>query len=234
MAEYLPTVLLIEDEPAIRRFLATAFVSEGWKVLEAATAKGGARESRVSHVDLTMLDLGLPDGDGLNLLVEYRKWSTGPVIVLSARSDERDKVAALDAGADDYLTKPFGVAELLARVRATMRRRRASVATMGAKRVFGAVAVDLDARIVTKNGRRIHLTPIEYRLLTLLIAQAGRVMTQRALLNEVWGPSHVEDTHYVRVHMAHLRAKIEDQPAQPTLILTEPAVGYRLNTSPSD
>src|SRR5665213_876235 len=138
MAEYLPTVLLIEDEPAIRRFLATAFVSEGWKVLEAATAKGGSRESRVSHVDLTMLDLGLPDGDGLDLLVEYRKWSTGPVIVLSARSDERDKVAALDAGADDYLTKPFGVAELLARVRATMRRRRASAATMGAKRTFGA------------------------------------------------------------------------------------------------
>lgn len=229
MAEYVPTVLLIEDEPAIRRFLTTAFSSEGWKVIEAATAKDGARELRVSHVELTMLDLGLPDGDGLNLLTEYRKWSTGSVIVLSARSNENDKVSALDAGADDYLTKPFGLAELLARVRATMRRRRASANTMGAKRTFGAVVVDLDARVVTKHGQQVHLTPIEYRLLSLLIAQAGRVMTQPALLREVWGPAHAEDGHYVRVHMAHLRAKLEDEPARPTLILTEPAVGYRLN-----
>lgn len=234
MADEGATVLLIEDEPAIRRFVATAFKSQGWKIVEAQNGAEGSRATRTHHVDLILLDLGLPDQDGLGWLKDYRTWSTGPVIVLSARTAEDEKVDALDAGADDYLTKPFGVAELLARVRATMRRRRATARSMDAVRNIGAIRVDLEARKVTRNGLLVHLTPIEYRILTLLLAQAGRVITHRALLREVWGPAHSSDGHYLRVHVAHLRGKIEEHPAQPTLILTEPGVGYRLNSTDSD
>ena len=182
------------------------------------------------------MDLGLPDGDGLDLIRDVRTWSNVPIVVLSARSDESDKIAALDAGADDYLTKPFGVGELLARVRANLRRPRkhpdAADADLASKEdalfAFGAVEVDRQARIVRRQGAEVHLTPIEYRLLLALIANAGRVMTQRQLLKEVWGPSHTEQSHYLRIYMGHLRQKLERDPAQPEHLLTETAVGYRL------
>jgi two-component system KDP operon response regulator KdpE len=178
--------------------------------------------------DLIILDLGLPDGDGMEFLRDLRGWSKVPVIVLSARVGEQDKIEALDAGADDYLTKPFGVGELLARVRAASRRRRDLGAGVGSVFEFGDVKVDLGLRTVHKGATLVHLTPIEYRLLGLLIANAGKVLTHRQILREVWGPSHTDDGHYVRVYMGHLRQKLEDEPAQPKHILTETAVGYRL------
>jgi two-component system KDP operon response regulator KdpE len=186
--------------------------------------------------DLLVVDLGLPDGDGLDLIRDVRGWSNVPIVVLSARSDESDKIAALDAGADDYLTKPFGVGELLARVRANLRRPRVGPDDEGSVTAgdddplftFGEVEVDRHARLVRRNGDEVHLTPIEYRLLTSLIANAGRVMTQRQLLKEVWGPSHTEQSHYLRIYMGHLRQKLERDPAQPEHLLTETAIGYRL------
>jgi two-component system KDP operon response regulator KdpE len=183
-----------------------------------------------------VVDLGLPDGDGLDVIRDVRGWSNVPIVVLSARSDEADKISALDAGADDYVTKPFGVGELLARVRANLRRPRVSqedASPPGAGDEepvfrFGEVAVDRQARIVRRNGEEVHLTPIEYRLLMALVANAGRVMTQRQLLKDVWGPSHAEQGHYLRIYMGHLRQKLERDPAQPEHLLTETAVGYRL------
>ena len=228
MAEPLPVAILIEDEPQIRRFVRTALEAEGWSVHEAETMRQGLTDARTRRPDLIILDLGLPDGDGVGFLHDFRAWSKVPVIVLSARVDEQDKIAALDAGADDYLTKPFGVGELLARVRATSRRRLEAGADAGAEFSFGEVRVDLSLRTVHKGAAAIHLTPIEYRLLTLLIANAGKVLTHRQILREVWGPAHSEDGHYVRVYMGHLRQKLEDDPAQPKHILTETAVGYRL------
>jgi two-component system KDP operon response regulator KdpE len=231
-----PVAILIEDEPQIRRFVRLALEAEGWQVHEADTAKRGLLDAGTRKPDLVVLDLGLPDGDGLDLIRDVRGWSNVPIVVLSARADESDKIAALDAGADDYLTKPFGVGELLARVRANLRRPRASAdgaATPGAGEEdpvfrFGEVAVDRQARIVRRSGAEVHLTPIEYRLLTTLMANAGRVMTQRQLLREVWGPSHTEQGHYLRIYMGHLRHKLERDPAQPEHLLTETAVGYRL------
>jgi two-component system KDP operon response regulator KdpE len=220
------TVVLIEDEPQIRRFVRSALESEHWQVFEAATIAQGLVECGTRHPDLVILDLGLPDGDGTTLIRDLRGWSQVPLIVLSARSDEREKIAALDAGADDYLTKPFGVGELLARMRVVTRRRIAS--TSDALVAFGDVEVDLALRIVRKGGHEVHLTPIEYRLLTTLITHAGKVLTHRHLLLEVWGPSHVESHHYLRVHMGNLRAKLEDDAAQPKHLLTVTAVGYRL------
>lgn len=229
-----PVVVLIEDEPQIRRFVRSALEAEGWLVHEADTAKKGLTEAGTRKPDLLVLDLGLPDGDGLDVIRDVRGWSGVPIIVLSARSDEMDKIAALDAGADDYLTKPFGVGELLARVRANLRRPRAASGDGAAHEEpdpvfrFGEVEVDRQARIVRRKGAEVHLTPIEYRLLCVLIANAGRVLTHRQLLREVWGPSHADQSHYLRIYMGHLRQKLEADPTQPVHLLTETAVGYRL------
>ena len=227
-----PVAVLIEDEPHIRRFVRSALEAEGWQVFEADSARQGLTEAGTRKPDMLVLDLGLPDGDGLELIRDVRGWSAVPIIVLSARSDEVDKIAALDAGADDYLTKPFGVGELLARVRANLRRPRAAAADGSAEADpvfrFGAVEVDRTARLVRRNGVEVHLTPIEYRLLAVLISNAGRVLTHRQLLREVWGPAHTQQSHYLRIYMGHLRQKLEADPAQPAHLLTETAVGYRL------
>ncbi len=229
-----PVALVIEDEPQIRRFVRAALEAEGWQVHEAATLRAGLTEAGTRKPDLLILDLGLPDGDGIDLIRDVRSWSGVPIVVLSARSDEADKIAALDAGADDYLGKPFGIGELLARVRANLRRPRAAAPDGGAARnedgvlCFGEVEVDRTARLVRRAGELVHLTPIEYRLLTVLATHAGRVLTHRQLLREVWGPSHIEHSHYLRVYMGHLRQKLEVDPAQPRHLLTETAVGYRL------
>ncbi|MBK6592873.1 MAG: two-component system response regulator KdpE [Burkholderiales bacterium] len=231
-----PVAILIEDEPQIRRFVRAALEAEGWVVHEADTAKRGLLDAGTRKPDLLVVDLGLPDGDGLDLIRDVRGWSNVPIVVLSARADETDKIAALDAGADDYLTKPFGVGELLARVRANLRRPRGGSGESSAQVFnevdplfrFGEVEVDRQARLVRRNGNEVHLTPIEYRLLTVLIANAGRVMTHRQLLKEVWGPAHAEQSHYLRIYMGHLRQKLERDPAQPEHLLTETAVGYRL------
>ena len=233
-----PIAVVIEDEPQIRRFVRAALEAEGWQVHEADTKQRGLTEAGTRKPDLLVLDLGLPDGDGIDLIRDVRSWSSVPIVVLSARSDEADKIAALDAGADDYLTKPFGVGELLARVRANVRRpRKASPdgsvaggpgAGDDALFRFGEVEVDRVARLVRRKGAEVHLTPIEYRLLLVLITHAGRVLTHRQLLREVWGPSHADQSHYLRIYMGHLRQKLEVDPAQPRHFLTETAVGYRL------
>lgn len=219
-------ILLIEDEPQIRHFVRVALEAENWRVFEVATLKQALIEAATRKPDLIILDLGLPDADGMSFIREFRQWSTHPIIVLSARLQEESKVMALDAGADDYLSKPFGIAELLARIRANLRRQFAT--NKETLFCFGNVAVDLVARVVKKQNSEIHLTPIEYRLLTTLITHTGRVLTHRQLLKEVWGPNHSQSNHYLRVYMSHLRQKLEDDPAQPSHILTETAVGYRL------
>lgn len=225
------TAVVIEDEPQIRRFVRGALEDEGWQVHEAATLREGLAAAGTRQPDLIVLDLGLPDGDGLSLIRDVRGWSTVPIIVLSARAQEADKISALDAGADDYLSKPFGTGELLARVRANLRRPRAAA---GGEDVpsssfrFGDVEVDRTARIVRRAGSEVHLTPTEYRLLLVLANNAGRVLTQRQLLREVWGPAHSDQSHYLRIYMGHLRQKLEADPAQPRHLLTETAVGYRL------
>jgi two-component system, OmpR family, KDP operon response regulator KdpE len=228
-----PVAIVIEDEPQIRRFVRGALEAEGWQVHEAETLQRGLTEAGTRKPDLLVLDLGLPDGDGVALIRDVRGWSAVPIIVLSARADETDKIAALDAGADDYLTKPFGVGELLARVRANLRRPRAAAGASGGDESepvfrFGDIEVDRLARLVRRAGAEVHLTPIEYRLLSVLVANAGRVLTHRQLLREVWGPSHAEQSHYLRIYMGHLRHKLEADPAQPRHLLTETAVGYRL------
>jgi two-component system KDP operon response regulator KdpE len=220
-------VVVIEDEPQIRRFVRTGLEAEGCQVYEAATAERGLIEAGTRKPDLVVLDLGLPDRDGVDVVRDLRSWTSMPILILSARSEETDKVAALDAGADDYLTKPFGLAELLARVRALLRRSR-TVDSSTPIVQMGEVTVDLTRRRVERGGEEIHLTPIEYRLLSLLIANAGRVLTHRQLLREVWGPSHADDTHYLRVYMTGLRRKLEADPTQPRHIRTESGVGYRL------
>jgi len=228
MSTLAPVVIVIEDEIEISRFVRTALEDEGCQVSEAATSAQGLVAAGSRKPDLVLLDLGLPDGDGIDVVKSLRTWSTVPILVLSARSDEHDKIAALDAGADDYLTKPFGVGELLARVRALLRRRmqaaeQASLATVG------DLELDFSRRTVSRAGEPIHLTPIEYRLLCALYASAGRVLTHRQLLREVWGPGHAESNHYLRIFVGHLRQKIEADPAQPKHILTETGVGYRFN-----
>jgi two-component system, OmpR family, KDP operon response regulator KdpE len=223
-----PVAILIEDEPHIRRFVRSALETDGWIVHETETLRQGLTDAGTRKPDLIILDLGLPDGDGMDFLRGFRSWSKVPVIVLSARVSEHDKIDALDAGADDYLTKPFGVGELLARVRAASRRRRGAGPDLSAIFQFGDVQIDMNSRTVKKREENVHLTPIEYRLLALLVANEGKVLTHRQILGEVWGPSHAKDGHYLRVYMGHLREKLEDEPARPQHILTETAVGYRL------
>jgi two-component system KDP operon response regulator KdpE len=225
------TAVVIEDEPQIRRFVRGALETEGWQVHEAGTLREGLTAAGTRRPDLLVLDLGLPDGDGVSLILDVRRWSAVPIIVLSARSSEADKITALDAGADDYLTKPFGAGELLARVRATLRRPRPISGAEEAEAVFhfGEVEVDHVARVVRRAGVEVHLTPTEYRLLSVLIANVGRVLTQRQLLITVWGPAQTEQNHYLRIYMGHLRQKLEVDPAQPRHLLTETAVGYRLS-----
>jgi len=223
-----PIALLVEDEPQIRRFVRAALEDEGWQIFEAATMQRGLIDCGTRKPNLVILDLGLPDGDGVDFIQDVRKWSRVPIIVLSARVNEADKIKALDAGADDYLSKPFGVGELLARVRATLRRQHQPLAGDDGLIRFGDVTLDLQARLVTKARQQVHLTPTEYRLLSVLVANAGRVVTNPQLLKEVWGPSHSESGHYLRIYMGHLRQKLEDDPAQPKHLLTETAVGYRI------
>lgn len=221
-------VVLVEDEPHIRRFVRAALEEEGCVVFEADTAARGLTEAGTRKPDLVIVDLGLPDRDGLELIRDLRGWSEVPVIVLSARSGEADKIAALDLGADDYLTKPFGIGELVARVRASFRRaaRRGEAGETALR--FGDVEVDLAARIVRRAGEEVHLTPIEFRLLAHLCIHAGKVVTHRQILREVWGPAYVEHSHYPRIFMQHLRQKLEQDPARPAFLLTETGVGYRL------
>jgi len=228
MTSSLPIALVLEDEREIRHFVRVSLVAEGWQVVEAETIAQGLVEAGTRRPDLVIADLGLPDGDGVDFIRQLRCWSGVPIIVLSARTQESDKVAALDAGADDYITKPFGTAELLARTRANLRRVRVGRATEDALFRFGEVEIDLSARLVRRRGEEVHLTPIEYRLLTVLITNAGRVITHPFLLREVWGPSHAGRTHYLRVYMANLRQKLEVDSARPRHIVTETGVGYRL------
>ena len=227
MKEHAPAVLVVEDEKQIRRFVRASLEEEGCRVFEAGTLASGLVEAGERKPDLIMLDLGLPDGNGVDFIRDLRGWSAVPVIVLSARSSEADKIAALDAGADDYLVKPFGAGELLARVRAQLRRLARPAVSGEAVAQFGEVRVDLARRSVERSGVPVHLTPIEYRLLTSLLAQPDRVLTHRQLLQAVWGPGHSEDTHYVRVHMANLRKKLEADPARPRHLKTEAGIGYR-------
>lgn len=220
-------VLVVEDEPALRRFEAQTLQQAGFEVHEAATLARALIDAGTRRPDLVLLDLGLPDGDGIDLIRHLRGWSAAPVIVVSARSDESDKVQALDAGADDYLAKPFGVAELLARVRAHLRRRSVAGPDNSTVITFGPITLDLARRSVARDAVRLHLTPIEYRLLSHLATHPHCVLTHRQLLQAVWGPHHGDDTHYLRVFMAQLRRKIEVDPAQPRHLLTETGIGYR-------
>ncbi|HEY7761162.1 MAG TPA: two-component system response regulator KdpE [Burkholderiales bacterium] len=220
-------ILVVEDEKEIRNFVRQALEAEGHRVFEAENLKRGLIEAGTRKPDLVILDLGLPDGNGVDLIREVRAWSAMPIVVLSARVEEHDKVEALDAGADDYLTKPFGVAELLARVRAALRRHSRAGEEQGAVARFGDVVVDLANRLVSKGGRDIHLTQIEFRLLAVLLSHPGKVLTHRHLLREVWGPSYVEHSHYLRINMGHLRQKLEDDAARPKHLITETGVGYR-------
>jgi two-component system KDP operon response regulator KdpE len=222
-----PKVLLIEDKKTIRRFVRAAVEEEGCAVIEAETMAGGLIEAGVQKPDLLILDLGLPDGNGIDLIRDLRGWSEVPVLILSARTQENDKIDALDAGADDYLTKPFSVGELRARVRALLRRRLRSGEGATPVVEFGDVVVDLSRRLVLRSGEAVHLTPIEYRLLSTLLGHPGKVLTQRNLLREIWGPSYVESSHYLRVYVGHLRQKLEIDPTQPRHFLTETGVGYR-------
>ncbi len=219
-------VLIVEDEQAIRRFVRAALEGEGCRVHEADTLQRGLLEAGTRKPDLIILDLGLPDGDGVDFIRDLRAWSGIPVLVLSARVEEYDKVAALDTGADDYLTKPFGVAELLARVRAVCRRQ-VRESDGAAVVIFGEVSVDLEHRQVARGGQPVRVTPIEFRLLAALVAKPGKVLTHRQLLRDVWGPAYVERGHYLRIYMGHLRQKLEADPTRPQYFLTETGIGYR-------
>ena len=229
MSEPKPVIVAIEDDPQIRRFLKTGLESHGFEIHEADDGKLGLIEAANRKPDLVILDLGLPDMDGVEVVKRIREWSSMPVIVLSARTLETDKVAALDAGADDYLTKPFGLGELLARIRVALRHAQAG-GSQDEEGVFAVanLKVDLPHRRIHVDGREVHLTPIEYRLLAVLVKHAGKVLTHRQLLKDVWGPGHVERSHYLRIYMAGLRHKLEADPARPRFLLTEVGVGYRL------
>ncbi len=224
-----PVVVLIEDEPQIRRFLRATLTGQGYRLFEAPTGADGLVEVGSRQPDVVIIDLGLPDMDGIDVIRRLREWSAVPIIVLSARGQERDKVTALDAGADDYVSKPFGAGELLARIRVALRHT-AGASHEADEAVFkvGELHVDLLRRHVAVGAAEVRLTPMEYKLLTTLIRHAGKVVTHQQLLREVWGPTHTDQAHYVRIYMAHLRHKLEAEPARPRYLLTEPAVGYRL------
>ena len=219
-------VLVVEDEPQMRKFIRASLSSHGYRVLEAERAAEVVSLITSHNPALVLLDLGLPDGDGLDITRQLREWSRVPIIVLSARGREDDKVVALDAGADDYLTKPFGVNELLARMRVALRHAHTGAEPQVLE--LGALKIDLVRREVMRADERLHLTPIEYKLLVLLAKNAGKVLTHQHILKEVWGAAYAHQTHYVRVHMAELRKKVEQDPARPKLLVTEPGVGYRL------
>lgn len=223
----IPVVLVVEDEPQIRRFLRASFDAEGYRVVESANGRRGMVDAGSHKPDLAIVDLGLPDVDGIDVIRRIREWSSMPVIVLSARTQERTKIEALDAGANDYITKPFGVGELLARVRAALRHR-ARLSDGSNVLRLGDVVVDLDRRVATRGGEPLHLTPIEFRLLATLARQLGMVVTHRELLSEVWGPTHAKDTHYLRIYTKQLRDKLEADPVRPRHLVTETGVGYRL------
>jgi two-component system, OmpR family, KDP operon response regulator KdpE len=222
-----PTVVVIEDEPEIRRFLRSSLEAEGYRVVEAASGERGAIDAGTHKADLAIVDLGLPDIDGVEVIGRIRAWSPMPILVLSARVQERAKIEALDAGADDYVTKPFGVGELLARVRAALRHA-ARPSSGGETLAFGGVRVDFEKRRAFRNEKEIHLTPLEFKLLACLARHLGMVVTHRQLLREVWGPSHIEHTHYLRIYMKQLREKLEADPVRPKHLVTEIGVGYRL------
>ncbi|MBK8816518.1 MAG: response regulator [Methylococcaceae bacterium] len=228
MTNLMPVIVIIEDDPPIRRFLRTSLRTQDFAICEAATGKQGIIEAEVRKPDLVILDLGLPDMDGVEVINAIRAWSTVPIIILSARSNEENKIQALDAGADDYLTKPFGFGELLARIRVALRHSAQSGALTNSE-VFnsGELTIDLHNRVVTVADKEIHLTPIQYRLLTVLIKYPGKVLTHQQILKEVWGPSYQENAHYLRIYMSQLRQKLEADPTQPKYLLTESGVGYR-------
>jgi two-component system KDP operon response regulator KdpE len=228
MTESKSVIVAIEDDPQIRRFLKTGLESHGFEIHEADNGKLGLIEAATRKPDLVIIDLGLPDMDGVEVVRQLREWTSMPVIVLSARTMEADKIAALDAGADDYLTKPFGLGELLARIRVALRHASRGVQETGGIFTVAGLKVDMPHRRVHVDGAEVHLTPIEYRLLTELVKHAGKVLTHRHLLKEVWGPSHVEHNHYLRIYMGCLRSKLEADPARPRFLLTEAGVGYRL------
>jgi len=220
------TILVVEDEPQIRGFLRSSLSAEGYRVVESATGRRGAIDAGTHKPDLAIIDLGLPDFDGREVIRRIREWSSMPIVVLSARAQERSKIEALDAGADDYITKPFGVGELLARVRVALRH--ATRSPVGQVLAFGGAKVDLQKRRAWRDGSEVRLTPLEFRLLTCLAKQLGMVVTHRQLLSEVWGPTHAEQTHYLRIYMKQLREKLEADPVQPRYLVTETGVGYRL------
>ncbi len=230
MSQNLPSILVIEDEIPIQRFLRMALINHGYQFLEAGTAKEGLSLASTRQLDLIILDLGLPDLDGLQVIQQLREWTSLPIIILSARGQESDKVTALDAGADDYLTKPFSVSELLARIRVILRHAARVPEKEEPLFVVGNLQVDLSKRQVLIGGNEIHLTPIEYKLLTTLVRYAGKVVTHRQLLKEVWGPAYADESQYLRVYMTQLRHKIEADPARPRYLTTELGVGYRLKT----
>jgi two-component system KDP operon response regulator KdpE len=227
MTEPGPVILIIEDEAQMRRFLRASLTSNGYRVLEADTAEAGLRQAAAHTPELILLDLSLPDLDGITVAEHLREWTRTPIIVISARGHEQDKIQVLDAGADDYVTKPFSVGELLARIRVALRHK-VTADSGSSEFVSGELRVDLARRQVLLRGQEVHLTPIEYKLLTTLVSYAGRVVTHRQLLREVWGPNASEQTQYLRVYMGQLRSKLEASPSRPVHLLTEPGVGYRL------
>jgi two-component system KDP operon response regulator KdpE len=227
MADSRQTILVVEDEPEIRRFLRSSLGAEGYRVVESPNGQRAALDAGMHKPDLAIVDLGLPDFDGIEVIRRIREWSPMPIIVLSARIQERSKIDALDTGADDYITKPFGVGELLARVRVALRHTMRS--GNGSNSVsFESTTIDFEKRQARRDGSEVHLTPVEFRLLACLAKHLGMVVTHRQLLQEVWGPSHVEHTHYLRVYMKQLREKLEPDPVRPRFLLTETGVGYRL------
>lgn len=233
MSDHSPLILLVEDEPQLRRFLRPMLRAQNYRVVEAETAREGVALAHSHNPDVVLLDLGLPDGDGVEVTRQIRAWSAVPIIVISARGKEQDKVGALDAGADDYLIKPFGSAELLARLRVALRHAaRGALPTADAVHSFGDVRVDLGRRTVHRGDAEVHLTPHEYKLLVTLIRNVGKVVTHRQLLHEVWGPG-AQENHYLRVYMGQLRQKLEEDPARPRWLATEAGVGYRLRDEPA-